>query len=140
MLDRNASTSLVLPRSSAPRREQPATARHTTPPRVRHGWILGVAAALAGALGACGGGGGKVDNYQRATSEQETCCEMLSGGERDQCLSEIVRVDDPAVAKTDANQDTYRCVEQNFVCDPQTGRATQDSAQRQYDCIAALSE
>lgn len=107
---------------------------------MRHGWLAALAASLAAATGACGGGGGRTDSYQKATSKQESCCEHLEGAPRDQCLGQIVRVDDPAVATTDANQDTYRCVESNFTCDPATGHATQESAQAQYDCIASLGQ
>jgi hypothetical protein len=110
--------------------------RHTTARRLRHGWVLFFAFALA----ACGGGHSRGDSYKRATSEQEKCCENLQGAARDQCMSEIVRVDDPNVAKTDVNQATYRCVEDHFVCDPSTGHASQESAQQQYDCIAELGQ
>ncbi len=91
--------------------------------------------ALAVGLVACGGGGGHSDTYAKATDEQAQCCEHLRGPDRDRCLSEIVRVDDPEAAKTSTNQATYACVVEHFVCDPTTGKPTQASAQAQYDCI-----
>lgn len=87
-------------------------------------------------FGACGGGGGKkTDTYAKGTDTQAQCCESLAGAERDRCLSEIVRVPDPEAAKTSTNQATYACVVEHFVCNPQTGKPTQSSAQAQYDCI-----
>jgi hypothetical protein len=86
----------------------------------------------------CGGGGGHKDTYARGTEVQEACCEHLSGPARDQCLQKIVRVGDPEVAKTDVNQQQYACVVDHFVCDPQSGHATQASAQEQMDCIQDL--
>ena len=95
--------------------------------------------ALAILAAACGGGGGKPkDTYARGTQVQEKCCENLSGPTRDECLKKIVRVDDPEVAKTPANQQQYACVVDNFVCDPAAGHATQASAQAQMDCIQDL--
>lgn len=126
--------------AAAPAREPLSTKHHTTRRRVRHGWLAALAASLAAATAACGGGGGRTDSYQKATSKQEACCEHLDGPARDQCLGQIVRVDDPAVASTSANQATYRCIEQNFTCDPSTGHASQESAQAQYDCIAELDQ
>ena len=89
---------------------------------------------------ACGGGGGSKhkDTYARGTQVQEQCCENLSGPARDECLKKIVRVDDPEVAKTAANQAQYACVVDNFVCDPAQGHAAQASAQAQMDCIQNL--
>ena len=99
-----------------------------------------LALALAAALTACGGGGGKRgDTYVAATSAQEACCEHLATG-RDACLQEIVRAPDDAVARSSANQATYACVEEHFACDPATGRATQASAQTQLDCIQDLPQ
>jgi len=71
---------------------------------------------------------------------QEQCCEHLEGGARDQCLQKIVRVGDPEVAKTKANQQQFACVTEHFVCDPATGHATQASAQAQLDCIQDLEQ
>jgi hypothetical protein len=135
MPDRNASTSLVTLSAAAPERERVSTNRHTTRRRVRHAWLVALAASLA----ACGGGH-RTDSYKQATSEQEQCCEHLQGAPRDQCLGQIVRVDDPAIANADANNDTFGCIESHFVCDPATGHATQASAQDQYDCIVSLNE
>lgn len=109
------------------------TVRAATVARAR----LGIA-ALVLAAAACGGH--HTDRYQAATSEQTACCEHLAGAPRDQCLAEIVRVDDPAVAGATANQRTFACVDRHFVCDPTTGRATPASNQAQLDCISDLGE
>ncbi len=116
-------------------RERPNTVAHTTLGRSR---LAGIALALALALAACGGR--HTDHYQAATDEQTACCEHLTGAPRDQCLAEIVRVDDPAVAQATANQRTYACIERNFTCDPATGRATAASNQAQLDCVSDLGE
>jgi hypothetical protein len=95
--------------------------------------------ALVLLISACGGGGGKKkDTYARGTHVQEQCCENLNGPARDECLKKIVRVSDPEVAKTPANQQQYACVAEHFVCDPQSGHATQPSAQAQMDCLQDL--
>jgi hypothetical protein len=133
MSQRKSSTSLTNMPAARPVRELPSTPRHTTAKRLRHGWIIALAAALA----ACGGHS-HGDAYAKATSAQQACCEQ--GPDRDACLQQIVRVDDPAVAKTSTNQATYACIEDHFVCDPSTGRASQESAQAQYDCIADLGQ
>ena len=52
----------------------------------------------------------------------------------------IVRAPDPDVARAPANQATFACVQENFVCDPSTGRATAASAQAQLDCIQDLPQ
>jgi hypothetical protein len=134
MSQHKASMSLVNVPAATPIRERVSTSRRATAKRARHGWILVLA------LAACGGGRGKGDPYKQATSEQEACCENLQGAERDQCMQQIVRVDDPNVASSSANQETYRCIERHFVCDPSTGHASQESAQAQYDCIADLGQ
>ncbi len=113
-------------------REQPVTSRSNTVARVLRVWIVI-------ALAACGGGR-RGDSYARATQAQEQCCEHLSGATRDDCLHKLVRVGDPEVARTPANQDQYACVQEHFVCDPTTGHATQPSAQAQLDCIQDLDE
>jgi hypothetical protein len=136
MSHRKASMSLADLPVAPPVRERLSTSRHATAKRARHAWVLVLALALA----ACGGGRGKGDPYKQATSEQEACCENLQGADRDQCMQQIVRVDDPNVASSSANQETYRCIERHFVCDPSTGHASQDSAQAQYDCIADLGQ
>ncbi len=132
---RNTSTSAVSSSDLAPICERAATPPPTTGSRWRHALIATL--CLLG-LAACGGRHG--DSYQKATSQQERCCEHLAGADRDQCLGQIVRVDDPGVASSDANQATYRCVEHNFTCDPASGHATRESAQQQYDCIAELGQ
>ena len=115
-------------------RERPATASRNTVVRPLRWWVpLTVALALAAV--ACGGGGKRTDTYAKGTDAQSQCCENLTGGARDTCLSEIVRVNDPAAAQTSTNQATYACVVEHFVCDPHTGKPTQTSAQAQYDCI-----
>jgi hypothetical protein len=98
---------------------------------------LALIAAAALAAAACGGGRG--DTYAKAIDRQGACCEQLTAG-RDACLAEIVRVDDPAAARAPANQDSYACVADHFVCDPATGRATAESNQRQLDCITDLGQ
>jgi len=100
-------------------------------------WTTVVAAILLLSVAACGGGSRR-DTYAKGTQIQEQCCEHLQGGARDQCLAGVTRVDDPGAAKTGTNQQTFACVVEHFVCDPQTGHATQPSAQEQYDCIADL--
>lgn len=95
------------------------------------------------ALAACGGGGGggsglSGDTYARATDVQGACCEHLKGGGRTQCLQQVVRVDDAAVAKNSINQQTYACVVNHFTCDPASGRPTQASAQAQLECLQEL--
>ncbi len=94
---------------------------------------------LAGVLAVAACGGGKrPDTYARASDVQGQCCEHLTGSGRDQCLTGIVRIDDQAVAKTSANQATYTCVVDHFVCNPETGHPTQPSAQAQLECIQDL--
>ena len=124
--------------ATGPHREFSGTTRHTT---------LGALflAGIALLAGACGGGGGskaKVGNtYVAATSAHEQCCEHLgAGGPRENCLQNIVRVPDEAVARSQQNQATYACVQEHFVCDPSTGMPTQESAQSQLDCIQDLPQ
>jgi hypothetical protein len=136
MSSRNASTSQPSTPAADPIRERLSTPRHTTATRVRHAWLIALAASLAGACGGHSSG----DTYAKAESSQEKCCENLAGDARTQCLAQIPKVDDPAVAKDDYNQATYACVEDHFVCDPSTGRASKESAQAQYDCIADLGQ
>ena len=113
-------------------RERRATSGRNTVVRPLRWWVPLTLAIVV----ACGGGGGKkTDTYAKGTDAQAACCESLAGVERDRCLSEIVRVPDPEAAKTSTNQATYACVVEHFVCDPQTGKPTQASAQAQYDCI-----
>jgi hypothetical protein len=114
-------------------RERRATPRRNTVVRPTRWWVP---LTLALVVAACSGGGGKKsDTYAKGTDAQAQCCENLAGAERDRCLSEIVRVGDPAAAQTSTNQATYACVVEHFVCNPQTGKPTPPSAQAQYDCI-----
>jgi hypothetical protein len=134
MMHRNASTSHSSASSSTALREPSDTRISTTGSRLRHA-LLGIALTLA----ACGGGK-HTDSYAQATSKQQACCDNLTGADRDQCMSSLVTVDDPSIASSDTNQASYRCIEDHFVCDPQTGHASPESAQEQYDCIAELGQ
>ena len=78
------------------------------------------------------------DTYARGTTVQQQCCDGLAGDARDRCLTDIVRIDDKAVATSSANQQTYACVAAHFTCDPATGHATQASAQQQLECLQEL--
>jgi hypothetical protein len=119
-------------------REPAVTNHHTTPVFVQ--LRRGVIAALLLAA-ACGGGGSKrSDTYARANDVQGQCCQHLAGAGRDTCLSQIVRVDDAAIAQSSANQATYAWVAKHFVCDPSTGHPTQQSAQTQLECIQDLQQ
>lgn len=111
-------------------RECSTTPRRNTVVTPLRWWIALTAAAL---LVACGGNK-PTDTHARGTQVQEECCENLTSADRDACLSEVVRVDDPGAAQTATNQQTYACVVEHFVCDPNTGRETQASAQAQHDC------
>lgn len=113
-------------------RDERATPRSNTVARVLRAWIVIT-------LAACGGGH-RGDTYARATQAEEQCCESLTGATRDACLANIVRVADPEVQRTPANQDQYACVQEHFICDPATGHATRASAQAQLDCIQDLDE
>lgn len=116
-------------------REARTTPERTTVVTTLRCWFALTAVALA--LAACGGGR-RNDTYARGTQVQEACCENLQGVDRDRCLAEVIRVGDPAAAKTATNQQTFACVVEHFVCDPQTGRETQASAQAQHDCTDDL--
>lgn len=116
-------------------RERRATSIRNTVVRPLRWWVRISLGALLALAAACGGGGTKSDTYAKGTEAQAACCEHLAGGARDTCLSEIVRVDEPSAASTSTNQATYACVVEHFVCDPNTGKPTQASAQAQYDCI-----
>lgn len=121
------------PARPAADRERPSTTRATTLAR------LGLAGLAL--VAACGGGGGaRVDRYARATNLQEKCCEHLAGDARTACLQDIVRAPSADVASAPANQATYACVQEHFVCDPATGHATAESAQSQLDCIQELPQ
>ena len=96
-----------------------------------------LATTLLATLCACGGGKHD-DTYAKAQSAQQSCCEHLAGADRDRCLQQIVRVDQPDVAHSATNQSTFACVEEHFACDPHTGHATQQSAQSQMECLQDL--
>lgn len=97
-----------------------------------------LAAVVLVPLFACGGNA-KKDSYRKAVGEQERCCQGLQDDRaRAECNQAIVRVSDPAAESSDVNDATFRCVERNFVCDPQTGRATKEASQKAYDCITDL--
>ena len=132
--------------SKAADRLAPATAATAANARMYPSRLTTVARATrlafalaAGLAGACGGRPHS-DTYQHATAVEQQCCEHLAGAARDQCLASVVHVDDPAVATSSTNQQTFACVEDHFQCDASTGRATQQSAQAQLDCIADLDQ
>lgn len=118
----------------------PLAAAPAAPIRVYPSRLTTVACATLFALLAACGGRAHQDTYQHATAVEQQCCEHLAGAARDQCLGSLVRVDDPAVATSSTNQQTFACVSDHFVCDASTGRATHDSAQAQLDCIADLAQ
>jgi len=134
--DAHADRIAVLARGN--RERERTTSRNTVASMTR--WWL-ILLGLVFATTACGGGDKpKRDTYAHASQAQQQCCEHLGGPGRDQCLGSLVTVDDPAVATTRANQETYACVSEHFVCDPATGHATQASAQSQLDCIQDLPQ
>jgi hypothetical protein len=112
-------------------RERVATPRITTVVHALRRALVPLAIVL---VGACGGNK-HADMHARATNVQAACCEHLQAGERDRCLSEIPKIDDPQVARHTTSQRTFACVAEHFVCDPATGRPTQPSAQAQLECI-----
>lgn len=76
------------------------------------------------------------NHYKPALANQEQCCNRLADPNAKQaCLADIPRTQDETSA---INQETFQCVEKHFACDPQTGRATRDSAQQQLDCLNDL--
>lgn len=119
-------------------REQRTTPERRTPVTPTRWWFALSAFALFCALAACSGNKGGGDTYARGVQVQEQCCENLQGPARDSCLKEVVRVDDPNAQRTATNQQTYACITEHFVCDPQTGHETQQSAQAQHDCTDDL--
>jgi hypothetical protein len=113
--------------------------RFTTSRNTVKTWLRIAAATFA--LAACGGNGStRTDTYARGTDVQGKCCENLAGPSRDSCLQQVVRIDDAAVAGTSVNQQTFACVVDHFVCDPGTGKPTQQSAQAQLECIQDLQQ
>jgi hypothetical protein len=102
-------------------------------------WTRSVTGTLLGAgfLAACASS--TPNYYRRSLSGQEKCCGRLGDpGARDACLAEIPRVDSTAAETSPTNQETFHCVEEHFVCDKGTGRATRESAQAQLDCLNQL--
>jgi hypothetical protein len=95
--------------------------------------------ALLGALAGPACGGAATNYYQTAVTKQEDCCgRLVDPAAVTACREGIPRVDNPAAETSSVNQDTFRCVNEYFTCDPSTGRATQPSAQAQLDCITDL--
>ena len=88
------------------------------------------------AAGACATTETAANHYRPALASQEQCCQRLPdpNGQR-ACLADIPRTQDEG---SPINQETFQCVERFFACDPQTGRATRDSAQQQLDCLNDL--
>jgi hypothetical protein len=117
-------------------REHPATPHRHRAVTLKHRWTVALTLVIAAACG----GSRRPDAHARASDVVARCCEHLTGGARDRCLAEMPRVDDPGAAKTSTNQQTYACVVDHFVCNPETGHATQPSAQAQYDCIEDLQK
>ena len=77
-----------------------------------------------------------VNHYKPALATQEQCCNHLPDANAKQaCLADIPRTQDEA---STINQETFQCVQNNFTCDPATGRATRESAQKQLDCLNDL--
>jgi hypothetical protein len=113
-------------------REHRVTSRRIAGVTVR--WWIALSITL---LAACGSGK-RPDTYARGTDVLGQCCEHLQGPARDQCLANVVRTDDQGIATTPANQATYACIVDHFVCDPASGHPTQPSAQAQLECIQDL--
>ncbi len=118
-------------------REQRTTPKRRASVTPTRWWIALSAFAFLCVIAACGGNKGS-DTYARGVQVQEQCCEHLQGPARDQCLKEVIRVDDPNAQRTATNQQTYACITEHFVCDPATGHETQASAQAQHDCTDDL--
>ncbi len=99
---------------------------------MRHTTIRVVAAALLVLAAGCGG----TNHVRAATAKRESCCDRLANpAERAACRGEIPRVEDATEESARINQQTFYCMNQHFVCDASTGRATQPSAQQQLDCL-----
>jgi len=111
-------------------------------------WTL-VYTTLCVALAACGGSQGKdTDHYQNSITKQRACCGQLGDpSERARCIDDIVTVeeiagdeDSESVSSSSVNQATFRCMNDHFTCDPETGRASSASQQAQLDCINDISQ
>ena len=134
-----ADTHLARERRSAAAREVASRESDTTRcgnTVVRASRRLAALALLALTLGGGACAGNKpADMHVRAENLQAACCEHLQGPERDRCLAELPRPGDPEIAQHQVSQRAYECVTEHFVCDPATGRPTQQSAQEQLDCV-----
>jgi hypothetical protein len=96
---------------------------------------VGVAlATVACILLACGGSAR--NSYRSAIKKQESCCDKLGADQAAECKGGIKRLDAPAEESAPINRTTFYCVDEHFVCDASTGRATRASAQEQLDCLA----
>ena len=110
---------------------------------MRHGVF--VALVLSSLALACGRS--HTNHYRAAVTAEEKCCGNLKDdAAQAACVKDIPRLDTTGVSDKDRehaetselNQQTFRCVDENFVCDAKTGRATPESAQEQLDCVNAL--
>lgn len=109
---------------------------HHTYRRMTLSLALLAALAVMAITQGCGGGSGGGNQYRAALKKQESCCDHLADkDERAACSGEIRRIDVPAEETAAVNQETYYCVNQHFVCDARSGKASQASAQHQLDCI-----
>ena len=92
--------------------------------------------ALSLMVGAAACASTDVNHYKTALGSQEQCCNRVADANAKQaCLADIPRTQDEA---STINQETFQCVQNNFTCDPATGRATRESAQKQLDCLNDL--
>ena len=90
--------------------------------------------SLAAAISACATT--DTNHYRPALVSQEQCCNrLMDPNAKHACLADIPRTQDES---SPINQETFQCVERHFACDPNTGRATRDSAQAQLDCLNDL--
>ena len=97
-------------------------------------WIRFLALSLVG-IAACATTD-TANHYRPALASQEQCCQRLPDPNAQRaCLADIPRTQDET---STINQETFQCVERHFACDPQTGKATRDSAQQQLDCLNDL--
>ncbi len=90
---------------------------------------------------ACGGSKPRAHSYDKAIGKQEACCSGLQDVHaRQHCEEGIVKIDEDSSKSSEVNEATFRCVENNFVCDPATGKATAEANQATYDCLSDLSQ